>query len=124
MLPRSIRAFGRSDVADNLLTKIRGAKSERLMIGLRGGFGVGKSTVIELLRPKAEYVPETMDRWIRSEKNVRVASSLAEVLREGEQCRSRILGNSDRVGHAEVTPRERPRRLSQNISITDDQICM
>lgn len=47
-------AFGHSDVADNLLTMIKGAKTERLMIGLLGGFGVGKSTVIELLKRKLE----------------------------------------------------------------------
>ncbi|MFC8522354.1 P-loop NTPase fold protein [Pseudarthrobacter sp. NPDC057230] len=47
-------AFGHADVADNLLTMIRGAKTERLLIGLLGGFGVGKSTVIELLKRKLQ----------------------------------------------------------------------
>ena len=60
-------AFGHDDVADNLLTMIRGAKSERLMIGLLGGFGVGKSTVIELLRQK-----------LRGDKNLTVIRVSAE----------------------------------------------
>ncbi|WP_162256296.1 P-loop NTPase fold protein [Arthrobacter sp. Soil736] len=47
-------AFGHADVANNLKTMIEGAGDHRLMIGLLGGFGVGKSTVIELLKNNLE----------------------------------------------------------------------
>lgn len=47
-------AFGHADVANNLKTMIEGAGAHRLMIGLLGGFGVGKSTVIELLKKNLE----------------------------------------------------------------------
>jgi hypothetical protein len=43
-------AFGHADVASNLKAMIQGSGRHRLMIGLLGGFGVGKSTVIELLK--------------------------------------------------------------------------
>lgn len=45
--------FSHADVADNLYTMINGAqRDERLMIGLLGPFGVGKSTVVQLLSEK------------------------------------------------------------------------
>lgn len=47
-------AFGHADVANNLKAMIEGAGEHRLMIGLLGGFGVGKSTVIELLKKNLE----------------------------------------------------------------------
>ncbi|WP_454810622.1 P-loop NTPase fold protein [Paenarthrobacter nitroguajacolicus] len=47
-------AFGHADVANNLKAMIEGAGEHRLMIGLLGGFGVGKSTVIELLKRNLE----------------------------------------------------------------------
>jgi len=43
-------AFGHADVANNLLTMLREPRRGRLMVGLFGSFGVGKSSVIELLR--------------------------------------------------------------------------
>lgn len=48
-------AFGHHDVAQNLLTMIRGRTHGRLLIGLLGPFGVGKSTVIELLKSNLEH---------------------------------------------------------------------
>ena len=51
-------AFGHADVANNLLTMIREPRRGRLMIGLVGPFGVGKSTVIELLRSSLSGDPD------------------------------------------------------------------
>ncbi|KQR26151.1 P-loop NTPase fold protein [Microbacterium sp. Leaf151] len=45
-------AFGHDDVAENLHRMVTEATTHRRMIGLLGQFGVGKSTVIELLRGK------------------------------------------------------------------------
>ncbi|WP_223587317.1 P-loop NTPase fold protein [Microbacterium sp. OVT16B] len=42
-------AFGHPDVANNLLTMLREPHLGRRMIGLLGSFGVGKSSVVELL---------------------------------------------------------------------------
>jgi len=42
-------AFGHPDVANNLLTMLREPQRGRRMIGLLGSFGVGKSSVVELL---------------------------------------------------------------------------
>jgi len=42
--------FGHHDVANNLQTLVKRTSSARAFIGLFGPFGVGKSTVIELLR--------------------------------------------------------------------------
>lgn len=45
--------FSHDDVADNLRTMINGASpDDRLMIGLLGPFGMGKSTVVQLLSQK------------------------------------------------------------------------
>ncbi|AYJ50541.1 P-loop NTPase fold protein [Rhodococcus sp. P1Y] len=43
-------AFGHTDVASNLKMMLRSRTHGRLLIGLLGPFGVGKSTVIELLK--------------------------------------------------------------------------
>lgn len=43
-------AFGHADVASNLEAMITTNRANRLLIGLFGPFGVGKSTVIELLK--------------------------------------------------------------------------
>lgn len=45
-------AFGHDDIADNLHRMVTEPTSHRRMIGLLGQFGVGKSTIIELLRAK------------------------------------------------------------------------
>lgn len=45
-------AFGHDDIADNLHRMITEPTNHRRMIGLLGQFGVGKSTIIELLREK------------------------------------------------------------------------
>ncbi|WP_307383786.1 MULTISPECIES: P-loop NTPase fold protein [Microbacterium] len=45
-------AFGHEDVADNLHRMVTEPTPHRRMVGLFGQFGVGKSTVIELLRAK------------------------------------------------------------------------
>lgn len=45
-------AFGHDDIADNLHRMITEPTNHRRMIGLLGQFGVGKSTIIELLRAK------------------------------------------------------------------------
>lgn len=45
-------AFGHDDVADNLHRMVTEPTTHRRMVGLFGQFGVGKSTVIELLRAK------------------------------------------------------------------------
>lgn len=42
-------AFGHPDVANNLLTMLKEPHAGRRMIGLLGSFGVGKSSVVELL---------------------------------------------------------------------------
>ncbi|WP_433584239.1 P-loop NTPase fold protein [Microbacterium hydrocarbonoxydans] len=42
-------AFGHPDVANNLLTMLKEPHEGRRMIGLLGSFGVGKSSVVELL---------------------------------------------------------------------------
>lgn len=48
----ALDAFGHDDVADNLYRMVTEPTSSRRMIGLFGEFGVGKSTVIELLKDK------------------------------------------------------------------------
>lgn len=45
-------SFGHDDIADNLYRMITEPSEHRRMIGLFGQFGVGKSTIIELLRQK------------------------------------------------------------------------
>lgn len=45
-------AFGHDDIADNLHRMVTEPTDHRRMIGLLGQFGVGKSTIIELLRTK------------------------------------------------------------------------
>lgn len=45
-------AFGHDDIADNLHRMVTEPTNHRRMIGLLGQFGVGKSTIIELLRGK------------------------------------------------------------------------
>ncbi|QCY48285.1 Hypothetical protein GcLGCM259_2578 [Glutamicibacter creatinolyticus] len=45
-------AFGHDDIADNLHRMVSEPTNHRRMIGLLGQFGVGKSTIIELLRAK------------------------------------------------------------------------
>jgi len=47
-------AFGHDDIADNLHRMVTEPTNHRRMIGLLGQFGVGKSTIIELLRAKLQ----------------------------------------------------------------------
>ncbi|MFC9935835.1 P-loop NTPase fold protein [Glutamicibacter sp. NPDC127525] len=47
-------AFGHDDIADNLHRMVTEPTNHRRMIGLLGQFGVGKSTIIELLRSKLQ----------------------------------------------------------------------
>lgn len=107
-------AFGHDDIADNLHRMVTEPSSHRRMIGLFGEFGVGKSSIIQLLQAK-----------LKGHKNLRVIRMSAERHEPVGFHRASVYGFAEALVDAgELTASEaeeilEPLRSAQTLTISD-----
>ncbi|WP_461109508.1 P-loop NTPase fold protein [Tessaracoccus terricola] len=107
-------AFGHNDIADNLHRMVTEPSNHRRMIGLFGEFGVGKSTIIQLLQAK-----------LVGHKNLRVIRMSAERHEPVGFHRAAVYGFAEALVDAkEVSASDaeeilEPLRSAQTITISD-----
>jgi hypothetical protein len=107
-------AFGHNDIADNLYRMVTEPSAHRRMIGLFGEFGVGKSTIIELLQAK-----------LAGHKTLRVVRMSAERHEPVGFHRAAVYGFAEALVDAgEIKPADaegilEPLRSAQTITLSD-----
>ncbi|MDR2320018.1 MAG: KAP family NTPase [Microbacterium sp.] len=110
----ALDAFGHDDIADNLHRMVVEPTSHRRMIGLFGQFGVGKSTVIELLRAKLRGRRDLGLIRISAERHEPVGFHRAAVYAFAE-----ALVSAGQVTVKEADEILEPLRSAQSTSISD-----
>lgn len=107
-------AFGHTDIADNLHRMVTEPSANRRMIGLFGEFGVGKSTIIELLQAKLVGHKELRVIRMSAERHEPVGFHRAAVYGFAE-----ALVDAGELKPADAEDILEPLRSAQTITISD-----
>lgn len=107
-------AFGHDDIADNLYRMVTEPTEHRRMIGLLGGFGVGKSTILELLGKKLHGHKGLSLIRISAERHEPVGFHRAAVYAFAE-----ALVDQEQISEGKAAEILEPLRYSQSLAFAD-----